>query len=498
MLSDLAVVIGFLFVVISPIGLFFRRWRRRSLIAFPVALLALITGSLTQKHAPSKGDAISASPATTAAPAAPISPPAAASQQNARIAPHTIGKAKVCLADEDVKIPPGGQIELPATTIFEDDGALKGDKNDPATWGHSDSKRHASLITLAPVVLTSKSPCGETSVKVFKLFSSSAAEAAVDDNEVFSISDVLDYPIPAKKPLIEVGKLIDDISVKAILIADVSEAYDAPPALDEAGQGALCLATAQKLAVAVGAAVGRQTHSIVELRHPTVNEASVGCTSYASKHHDLFVAWEGSARPPAATGNFIARSAAFVTGASAAEIQQELTSCVGAALKATAQEMADREFRGVKIECQAFARDGGGGSATIYRRYGAEPEHSDLGQTERASVAKSSEEVKASEEAEAQKSLEFAQWWQDPTIPKDVKTFAMWSARVLTLAQKCPEVKPNKLAIAAAAAKAGITTEDIEPNGKYFTLIAQMVLAMQQGAEKESHESACEAARKYK
>jgi hypothetical protein len=45
------------------------------------------------------------------------------------------GMARICLTGDDVKLPPGSAIAIPATTVLEDQGPLKGTPNDPSTWG---------------------------------------------------------------------------------------------------------------------------------------------------------------------------------------------------------------------------------------------------------------------------------------------------------------------------------------------------------------------------
>jgi hypothetical protein len=497
MLLDLTAILSAIVVLISPIGLFFRQSRRTAAIAFSIAFITLIFESAGQKLGPSASPTNSALSIAAAAPAKPErSTPA--SLPVPRVAAHTIGKAKVCLTDDDVKIPAGKQIELPATTVFDDNGIFDGDKSDPTKWHRRDDTRFFSLISMSPIVFTAKSRCSEIAIKILRRFKDSATDVTVDDSRMFSASDVINYPIPAQKPLVEIGKLFDDISVQAVLTADVSEDYELPPPADDATQPARCLEGAQKLAVAVGAATGRQTSSIVALTHPAANEASYGCQSLVWKHANIFVSWDGTARPPVKTTNFIARSAAYLTGATENEIQRELAACVAEALKPKSEEMADREFRGVKIECQAFARDGGGGSVTIHRRFGTGPDHADLTDSQHAEALKSANKVKAQDEAKAQETLAFAKWWQDPSIPKEVKTFAMMTARIMALSEKCPEVKPNTLAIANNAAEAGIFTADLEPGGKYYALMAEMTQAMRKGVAAESHNAACEAARKYK
>jgi hypothetical protein len=70
-----------------------------------------------------------------------------------------------------------------------------------------------------------------------------------------------------------------------------------------------------------------------------------------------------------------------LTGASAAELKQELAVCVAEALKKEPSEVTNPEFRGVGIECTANYY--GGGSATIYRRFGKYPARPALTDEER-------------------------------------------------------------------------------------------------------------------
>jgi hypothetical protein len=77
----------------------------------------------------------------------------------------------------------------------------------------------------------------------------------------------------------------------------------------------------------------------------------------------------------------IAKGGEFVTGATRSEVITETSGCVADALKSNAAENAVREVRGVKIECQAFTRDGGGGGVTIYRRFGPDPIRPEISDT---------------------------------------------------------------------------------------------------------------------
>lgn len=100
------------------------------------------------------------------------------------------------------------------------------------------------------------------------------------------------------------------------------------------------------------------------------------------------------------------------------------------------------------------------------------------------------------DDAEAAKSVEFAKWWQDQTIPKEVKAFMMIASRVQALADRCPTWKPNYAVITNAAAFAGVSVQDIKPGGKYFDTFADMLAGMKKGTETESREEACTTAKK--
>jgi hypothetical protein len=165
--------------------------------------------------------------------------------------------------------------------------------------------------------------------------------------------------------------LIDDVSIVAVLLTDAGDPLALPKTeTDDSVVASACLAAAQKLAAHENAIVGRQTNSVVFIQHPAAAEMSFGCAHYGLKP-DVYIAWDGHARPPVATGALIVSAGEFLAGATLEEMKQELAKCVTQALSPDAGELADREFRGVRIECQAFTRDGGGGSVTVYRRFGA-------------------------------------------------------------------------------------------------------------------------------
>jgi hypothetical protein len=413
------------------------------------------------------------------------------------------GKAKLCALD-DVKFDTYKEISIPATSAFKDWGAISASKDDPDHWAipHGElptgEHLHAAFVTLDAVTLSKANRCAETRVKMLIAPLASDGSQTIAVNHLFALDDVLDYPIPTKRPPIEIGELIDDMSIFAVLTADVNEAFvSTKTTMDDAERAAKCLDGAQKLAAYVNAGVGTPTSSVAPLTDVPSSEASYGCPFGPKDAPDLFVAWDHQAHPPADTVAFIAKAGEYLTGATNAELKIALAACVTEALKLGSREMGDREFRGVKVECQAFMRDGGGGSATIYRRFGAYPVHLDASAERRAAMLLASEKAKIEETRSRNASLAFAKWWLDPAIPQKVKTFAMVSARIVALSERCPTWTPNLSRIAEAAAYAGVQSTDIKPGGKYFALVAMMTASMRSETEKQSVDSACEDAQHY-
>jgi hypothetical protein len=169
------------------------------------------------------------------------------------------GKAKLC-ALEDVKFDTYKEISIPPTSAFRDWGIISASKDDPGHWAipHGElpagEHLHAAFVTLDAVNLSKTHRCGETRVKmlVAPLASDSSQTAAV--NHLFALDDVLDYPIPTKRPPVEMGTLIDDMSIFAVLTADVNEAYVSTKAtMDDTERAAKCLDGARKLAAYMNA-----------------------------------------------------------------------------------------------------------------------------------------------------------------------------------------------------------------------------------------------------
>jgi hypothetical protein len=411
------------------------------------------------------------------------------------------GVARICLTDSDIHLRPKDEIVIPATTVFEDDGPNIGKPEDPSTWRYEVKegfKFPAQFLTLTAVSLRKSKPCAETKVQMLTGAGGTETMKLASDNHIFAIDDVLDYPIPAERPPIEIGKLIDDISVEAMLITDVTQAVARPDvALDDVAKSVTCLAGAKRLAGYLGGGTGRQTSMMVEIGHVGADSAQYGCPFGPKQKVDFSVYWEKQAPPPSRTMALIAKGGEFVTGATRTELIKETSACVADALKPDAGEIADRQVRGVKIECQAFTRDGGGGGVTIYRRFGPDPVRPEISTKATIAADQASDEIKAEEARKAAEALQFAEWYQDPTIPKKVKGFTMMAARVIALQERCPSSKLHDDKIAQWASDAGVKSSDIEPGGRYASLMTMMLAEMQAGTAKESIAEACEAIKKY-
>jgi hypothetical protein len=412
------------------------------------------------------------------------------------------GIARICLTDKDIHLSAKDEIVIPATTVFEDNGPNIGQAEDPSTWRYEvkeSFKFPAQFLTLSSVSLRKSKPCTEAKVQMLTGAGGTETMKRASVKHIFVIDDVLDYPIPAVRPAVEIGKLIDDIGVEAMLTTDVTQSVvrPRPDLLDDKANAAKCLTGAKKLAAYLGGGTGQQRSMNIEIGHLGAANVTYGCPFGPKQKPDFAVYWEGKARPPADIAALIAKGGEFVTGATREEIAAETSACVSDALKPNAAELASREVRGVKIECQAFARDGGGGSVTIYRRFGpdaAQPEISDNAATAADQVSR---DIKSEDDRNAAEALRFTEWYQDPTIPQNVKVFAMMAARMLSLQQRCPSSKPHEDKIAKWAADVGVKSSDIAPGGRYASLMTMMLAKMKAGAAKESIPEACEAIEKY-
>ncbi|WP_162950210.1 hypothetical protein [Rhizobium jaguaris] len=490
---------------VSLLSILGRRLRRRAALALGASVVAFFVSiSLFTPDQPANATQVETTTPkaeTLARPDMPALP--VKDEPPPRPVDGSPGIARICLADKDVHLKAQDEIIIPATTVFEDDGPNLGKPEDPSTW-HYEVKEGfqfpAQLLTLTAVSLQKSKPCAEAKVQMLTGVGGTETTKRALDKHIFVIDDVLDYPIPTARPPVEIGKLIDDISVEAMLTTDVTQSVvrPKPDLFNDEVNAAKCLAGAKKLAAYLGGGTGQQRSMNIEIGHVgAATTVTYGCPFGPKQKPDFAVYWEGKARPPSDIAALIAKGGEFVTGATRAEIMTETSACVTDALKSSAAELADREVRGVKIECQAFTRDGGGGSVTIYRRFGADPAHPEISDNAAAAADQVSRELKIEGDRKAVEALRFAEWYQDPTIPQNVKVFSMMAARVLSLQQRCPSSKPHEDQIAKWAADAGVKWSDIAPGGRYASLMTKMLAEMQSGTTKESIAEACEAIKKY-
>jgi hypothetical protein len=240
------------------------------------------------------------------------------------------GKARIC-ATNDIDFNTISEIDLPTTTVFEDHGQFQGDQRNADILSLTGKdRRGAGFLTVDPVVLTKKKPCADAGVRMLIGPGMKEQHASASDQHLWTIDDVLEYPIPAAKPAIEIGRLIDDVSITAILLTDAGDALILPK---QEPDDAKCLDEARKIAAHEGAMVTGQTVpglgglSRVMIQHPAVVELWFGCRLYAFKP-DLRFVWAGSAKPPVNVINLIVSAGAFLTGATSQELRQELANCV--------------------------------------------------------------------------------------------------------------------------------------------------------------------------
>ena len=159
---------------------------------------------------------------------------------------------------------------------------------------------------------------------------------------------------------------------------------------------------------------------IVGIGHVGVDDVAYGCPLVPTQKPDLRVGWEGQARPPSNVMAVISKGSEFLTGATRTELTKETLECVASALKPDASELAERQVRGVKIECQAFKRDGGGGYVTIYRRFGPVPVLPEISAKATIAADQPSGEIKAEEARKAAEVAGAAEW--PPDDPADYTT----------------------------------------------------------------------------
>jgi hypothetical protein len=101
----------------------------------------------------------------------------------------------------------------------------------------------------------------------------------------------------------------------------------------------------------------------VFLRHPVAETLRINCTPGLSVAGSID--WDG-AYPPAPYFSLVGAVGAVLTGARPVEVERAARRCQRAALLA-AGELADVTTPRMRLNCQAFSRDGGGTAITLSR-----------------------------------------------------------------------------------------------------------------------------------
>jgi hypothetical protein len=115
-----------------------------------------------------------------------------------------------------------------------------------------------------------------------------------------------------------------------------------------------------------GATVDRRTEAnIILFRHPAIGGFSLVCAKYSGENPAVSLSAD-TAYPSAAFWDAAGQLGTLVTGAPTKNIVAGDQRCQRSALKSS-DELAELQATGLKFECQAFTRDGGGTAITVYK-----------------------------------------------------------------------------------------------------------------------------------
>ncbi|AIQ91367.1 hypothetical protein [Methylobacterium oryzae] len=264
------------------------------------------------------------------------------------------------------------EVVLPASTVFEDGGALVGDPADYRTWrfGLDGGRANRSVVLVDAVKLGAASQCAEAGARVLTASTAGPNIATATERRLYAINDVLYYPVPPTRPTIEIAKLIDDSSVKAAVIEDIEGTQRRPSSTESKPQLlAKCRAEAQLLSLYMKARLGRQTDDVVFIEKFAPEEVTYNCRRNPTVGPHVYVSWRDKARPSREILDLIAVAGEHLLGVPRDEMLREVEACVATSIKSRF-ELADRDFRGAKISCQARPPEGVWGSVDLYRRFG--------------------------------------------------------------------------------------------------------------------------------
>lgn len=286
------------------------------------------------------------------------------------------GAIRMCVLDPTVFDGPQDSVFVPATTVLSTDRTFQGDPADGATWrlqnpGSSDgASAAAQLETEEPASLTSSRPCALVHVAAVNTSAQAGPVVRVATHLAFSPNTVLSYVSPPIGSHHDMDQVIDNLDVVAAVVEDVSAIVQRPElGLDPDELRADCLATAKALARRVHGRVEQPTESTISLDAggPAL---SVVCPLGPPPSTSLSFEWLGNAAPPGRDLTVALEAASALVGISSRDLARAAQSCIGAALRPTSDEEGTIFIKGANVECQAYKRDGGGGSLNFYRRFG--------------------------------------------------------------------------------------------------------------------------------
>jgi hypothetical protein len=133
------------------------------------------------------------------------------------------GSVRVC-ATEDGLETGDGKITLPANTIFQDVGPLKGDLRDPDESNISVMEGKAAFVISQSVILTKKQPCSSVpaSMLVSNLYGYQDAIASTSSHRLWMMLRVLGCPVGKENQPGKVGQLADEYGVTATILNDLT------------------------------------------------------------------------------------------------------------------------------------------------------------------------------------------------------------------------------------------------------------------------------------
>jgi hypothetical protein len=125
-----------------------------------------------------------------------------------------------------------------------------------------------------------------------------------------------------------------------------------------------CKAIADKIVSATNAHFQQLSElgTRVFFQHPSARDLSLSCTS--PEKIGVFVRWD-AAEPPAAFFDLATKAGVATTGELMSTLGMAIRNCHRAALQGST-EFAATETPMSKIECQAFRREGGGASVSVW------------------------------------------------------------------------------------------------------------------------------------